>query len=65
MGSAMMLHSRVTKAHVTCSTFLLRSKDTRKYTVLVESLQVSGHPDSKTITPLFRIIPYCDFQGNA
>ncbi|XP_013975028.1 serine protease 27 [Canis lupus familiaris] len=42
-----------------------RSKDTRKYSVLVGSLQVSGRPASKmTIIPVSRIIPYSDFQGN-
>lgn len=51
--------------HITCSTSLLRSKDTRKYTVLVGSLQVFGGPDSKTtIIPVSRIIPHPDFQGN-
>ncbi|KAM7143809.1 LOW QUALITY PROTEIN: serine protease 48 [Molossus nigricans] len=43
-----------------------RSKDTIKYTVLVRSLQVFGHPDSKTtIILVFLIIPYPDFQGSA
>lgn len=47
------------------SASLLRSKDTRKYSVLVGSLQVSGRPASKmTIIPVSRIIPYSDFQGN-
>uniref|UniRef100_A0ABI7Y6W6 Peptidase S1 domain-containing protein n=1 Tax=Felis catus TaxID=9685 RepID=A0ABI7Y6W6_FELCA len=42
-----------------------RSKDIRKYSVLVGSLQVSGRPGSKaTIIPVSRIIPYHDFQGN-
>nr|XP_012418560.1 PREDICTED: serine protease 48-like [Odobenus rosmarus divergens] len=42
-----------------------RSKDTRKYNVLVGSLQVSGHPGSKTtIIPVSRIMPYPHFQGN-
>lgn len=45
---------------------LLRSKDTRKYEVLVGSLQVSGYQGSKTtIIPVSRIIPYSDVQGHA
>ncbi|KAB0397133.1 hypothetical protein E2I00_006011, partial [Balaenoptera physalus] len=40
--------------------------DTRKYKVLVGSLQVSGHQDSKTmIITVSRIVPYPDFQRNA
>lgn len=43
----------------------LRSKDTRKYGVLVGSLQVVGRPDSKTtIIPVSRIIPHPEFQEN-
>ncbi|XP_058406172.1 serine protease 27-like [Diceros bicornis minor] len=42
-----------------------RSKDTRKYSVLVRSLQVFGRADSKmTIIPVSRIIPHPDFQEN-
>eukprot|EP00069_Balaena_mysticetus_P014981 bmy_09118T0 len=42
------------------------SKDTRNHEVLVGSLKVSGHQDSKmTIIPVSRIIPYPDFQRNA
>ncbi|XP_022367504.1 serine protease 48-like [Enhydra lutris kenyoni] len=42
-----------------------RSKDTRKYHVLVGSLQVSDRPSSKTTAiPVSRIIPYPHFQGN-
>ncbi|KAF3818583.1 hypothetical protein GH733_012000 [Mirounga leonina] len=42
-----------------------RSKDTRKYNVLVGSLQISGHPGSKTtIIPVSRIILYPHFQRN-
>uniref|UniRef100_A0A3Q2HXU6 Peptidase S1 domain-containing protein n=1 Tax=Equus caballus TaxID=9796 RepID=A0A3Q2HXU6_HORSE len=41
------------------------SKDTRKYGVLVGSLQVVGRPDSKTtIIPVSRIIPHPEFQEN-
>lgn len=50
--------------HMICSTSLLRSKDTRRYTVLVGSLQVLGRQDSKTTIPVSRIIPHPDFQGN-
>lgn len=66
MGSAMILHSRVTRNLCYLSTsLLLRSKDTRKYTVLVGSLQVFGHPVSKTmVTPVSRIIPSPDLQGH-
>uniref|UniRef100_H0XXF7 Peptidase S1 domain-containing protein n=1 Tax=Otolemur garnettii TaxID=30611 RepID=H0XXF7_OTOGA len=40
------------------------SKDARKYRVLVGSLQIFGHPDSKMTIPVSRIIPHPDFQGN-
>nr|XP_012639194.1 serine protease 48 isoform X2 [Microcebus murinus] len=42
-----------------------RLKDTRKYNVLVGSLQIFGHPNSKmTVIPVSRIIRHPDFQGN-
>lgn len=58
--------SRTTGSAVTPhSASLLRSKDTRKYSVLVGSLQVSGRLGSKTtLIPVSRIIPYPHFQGN-
>lgn len=47
----------------TCS--LLRSKDVTKYSVLVGSLQISGHPDPRmTIIPVSRIITHPDFSGS-
>lgn len=59
-------HDRVTRnSWSPHSASLLRSKDTRKYHVLVGSLQVSDRPSSKTTTiPVSRIIPYPHLQGN-
>ncbi|XP_058522762.1 serine protease 33-like [Ochotona princeps] len=41
------------------------SKDVTKYSVLVGSLQITGHPDPRmTIIPVSRIITHPDFSGN-
>nr|XP_014335809.1 PREDICTED: polyserase-2-like [Bos mutus] len=58
--------SLISKQWVLTLASCFRSKDTRKYEVLVGSLQVSGYQGSKTtIIPVSRIIPYPDVQGHA
>ncbi|KAB1282707.1 Serine protease 27 [Camelus dromedarius] len=57
--------SLISQRWVLTTASCFRSKDTRKYNVLVGPLQIFGHQASKTtIIPVSRIIPYPDFPGN-
>ncbi|KAM9749472.1 serine protease 27-like isoform 1-T1 [Dama dama] len=58
--------SVISKQWVLTVASCFRSKDPRKYEVLVGSLQVSGYQGPKTaIIPVSRIIPYPGVQGHA
>ncbi|XP_020733861.2 serine protease 27-like [Odocoileus virginianus] len=58
--------SLISKQWVLTVASCFRSKDPRKYEVLVGSLQVSGYQGPKTaVIPVSRIVPYPGVQGHA